>query len=360
MTDRSNSTSIFARMFWVLMMGIPVLVIFGDGILASLCGAVGYAIPGFLGAMRRPQTQSGSNEDNSSTQPPETPLTSPEYPPASSDNEQDLTIPTGEVQVPFPISVNFPFSDKEIMLPPKAVRKRLFVFVLVGWLFMLGPLLILANLEDLISQSRPTESLEVPLIPTAPKLAAPSDSGTPVTPTAIGNASAFSSMDCYRVYFPLALGIPESVVPPEVKFYCAAPWNIEVFDSVRTALARANFDIVEAAVRAAPDYKKDLLRYTLTFAVEQAENGPPGMGAVWYVYHVLPSLYALHSNSADAQYVIRNYAAEDTAALRAAATKIDWTQIAEHDGAISHGTGTSIRGKHLSDVSYVISSLAKP
>lgn len=136
----------------------------------------------------------------------------------------------------------------------------------------------------------------------------------------------FSSEECYREYFPLALGLPSGAIPTEVEFYCAAPWDMAVFEGVRSALKDAHFNEVEAIVSTVSPTKAIILRQTLSMAYEAADNGPPGMGATYRIYKFLPWLHALKIKSSDAEVVSKFFGEKDVAALRSAAEHIDWNQ----------------------------------
>ncbi len=130
--------------------------------------------------------------------------------------------------------------------------------------------------------------------------------------------------ECFRTYFPIALGMPMSAVPSEVRFYCAAPWNLQAFESVRKALDNSRFDVAGSASRMTSGLKAKMVLQTLPMAISAADNGPPGMGAVYLTYHVLPLAYALHKGTSDAAVIEKAMDKQDAAKLRAAAAAIDW------------------------------------
>jgi len=150
------------------------------------------------------------------------------------------------------------------------------------------------------------------------------------------DSGTFTSKACYQQYFPLVFGVPSVAVPPEVRFYCAAPWNIASFEQVSVALKESGFDAVGATVRAAPEEKRPLLEKVLPLAIRAANEGPRGMGAVWHTYHFLPILDAINRNSSSV-----DFQKEDVEKLRQAAKKIDWAQpvlvigVTQENSAIS-------------------------
>lgn len=164
--------------------------------------------------------------------------------------------------------------------------------------------------------------------------------------------SAFRVEDCLRKNFPLALGIPKA--PVEVRFYCAAPWNLSAFESVRTALDRANYNVVEATVRMASPMQRPFVKHALPFALDAAKSGPASMQAVWYVYHLLPLLYDLHQDTPEARDIAKTMDAGDLKALRAAAAAIDWKQSALMPGLTLEPNTPLKPDARLSEVSDLI------
>ena len=163
----------------------------------------------------------------------------------------------------------------------------------------------------------------------------------------------FKTKECYKEYFPLAIGIPNSSIPPEVQFYCAAPWNIAAFESVSAEIKNVDFDIVSATVRTVPVHKKKFLEKSLTLAIQAADKGPPGMGAVWRVYYFLPLLNALRDNSPAALEVHKIFQKDDVKKLKVAANKINWNQPAFNQ--IQHQSTPAIEGDaHLKDIAAFI------
>lgn len=139
---------------------------------------------------------------------------------------------------------------------------------------------------------------------------------------------SFTVEQCYREHFPLALKVAESMIPPEVKFYCACPWNFAAFKSVKDALKSRNFDIVEAFVRQVPPYKKSVLRQAILLAQHQAEVGPPHLDDLWYAWRTLVILHALRFSTPDAAWVVKQFDASDVTIMRSAANVINWKQAA--------------------------------
>lgn len=155
----------------------------------------------------------------------------------------------------------------------------------------------------------------------------------------------FSTKECYRTNIPLALKVAEKLIPPEVKFYCAAPWNVKAFESVRSALERQGFDVVESFVRTVPVYKQSTLRSATFFAKKAADEGPPNMGVIWYVQRTLPLLHALKFKTSDEAVVIKGFLPRDVNALRAAALAINWQQLALEPVPFANITAKNISQK---------------
>lgn len=130
--------------------------------------------------------------------------------------------------------------------------------------------------------------------------------------------------ECFRTHFPIALGMPMSAVPPEVRFYCAAPWNIRAFETFRKALETSRFDVAGTASRMSSGLRSKATLQTLPMAISAADQGPPGMGAVYLTYHVLPLAYALHNGGPDASVVEKAMDKQDVTVLRSAAASVDW------------------------------------
>ena len=151
----------------------------------------------------------------------------------------------------------------------------------------------------------------------------------------------FTTEGCYRDNFPLALKISPAMVPPEVRFFCAAPWNFAAFRRVRLELQRQHFDIVEAFVKMVPKGKRNLLKTTTNLAKDQAEKASPEFYDAWYVQRILPSLHAIKYRTDDAALVAKEFAAEDYRVLQTVATAIAWDQAAfSHEYQPKNRTGT--------------------
>jgi hypothetical protein len=175
------------------------------------------------------------------------------------------------------------------------------------------------------------------------------------TPAATSNVNPrpFSTEACYREYFPLALKVSEGMIPHEVKFYCAAPWNFEAFRRVREALEKRKFDIVEAYVRAAPAWKQAALRTTTNLAKSEAQKAPGNFYDAWYVQRVIPYLHAIKYKTDDLKVVAKTFSPADFKILHDAAQEIDWNQAAYSDkNYLRQNTGTS--GKTLADVAAIV------
>lgn len=178
----------------------------------------------------------------------------------------------------------------------------------------------------------------------------------PASPT---TATAFTTT-CFEQNFPLALKIADAMVPNEIKFFCAAPWNFDTFQHVKDALQERHFDIVESAVRQAPSVKQAALREAMAMAQGAADAGPPHLGVTWYVQKVLPMLHALKFRTEDEAIVVSNFSAADLAIMRAAATAINWQQPALAPSSVE-GTAqpTADNGMVLADVPRIILSTYK-
>jgi hypothetical protein len=136
--------------------------------------------------------------------------------------------------------------------------------------------------------------------------------------------AAFSTQDCYQQHFPLALQLPASGVPGEIKLYCHTAWDFEALHGMRAALEESGFDLIEAYVRSVPEARQGELRTAMTFAQQQAATGPHGLPDIWYLYQVGPALAALHRGNPDADVVRKQFVEQDVQRMEAAAAKIDW------------------------------------
>ncbi|HIV73011.1 MAG TPA: hypothetical protein H9903_18900 [Candidatus Aquabacterium excrementipullorum] len=149
-----------------------------------------------------------------------------------------------------------------------------------------------------------------------------------ITTAAVAGAQTSTKIDpvteCFRTNFPLALGMPMAAVPPEVRFYCAAPWNFQTFEAFRKAIVASRFDLAGSASRMSSGLRSKAILRTLTMAISAADKGPPSMGAVYLTYHVLPLAYALHKGGPDASIVEKVMDKQDVASLRLAAASINW------------------------------------
>jgi hypothetical protein len=134
----------------------------------------------------------------------------------------------------------------------------------------------------------------------------------------------FSPESCLREHFPLALGMPYRLVPLEVKFYCAAPWDTAAFEHVERTLLAGGFSPTDAIVRSVPEARQAILRESLAMALRGADMGPTGMRAAWYSYKFIPSLYALHAHTSDESIVEKAFKPEDIKILRDVAGRLKW------------------------------------
>src|SRR5688572_39098 len=104
----------------------------------------------------------------------------------------------------------------------------------------------------------------------------------------LDSAAPFTMEGCFKTYFPLALKISVKSVPPEVRFYCAAPWDFKLFEAIRGHMKSEGLDVPDVLAGGVAPGKREILRSTSAMARGQAEAGPRGMGAAWHVYHLLP------------------------------------------------------------------------
>jgi hypothetical protein len=167
-------------------------------------------------------------------------------------------------------------------------------------------------------------------------------------------SDAFSDSGCMNRYFPLA----RTVTPPaEVRFYCAAPWNQASFARVRKILDQAGIDVVGIAVRGTAPQNKSAMETLAPLALDQADQGPPGMGALYRAFKVLPLLEAIRQGS-DAE-VFASLAPEDLAALRRAASALDWNAPALEAGSAEQPALALSANATLADVPNVILTIAR-
>lgn len=144
----------------------------------------------------------------------------------------------------------------------------------------------------------------------------------------IGTMELFTMEGCFKAHFPLALKISRNSVPPEVRFYCAAPWNFAAFEAIRGHMKSEGLDVPNFLAGSVEPWKRESMRKLVAMNRDMAETGPRGMGAAWHVYHVLPHLSALHAKTPDAEKVVALFQANDVAAMRKVAAKINWKQSA--------------------------------
>lgn len=175
-----------------------------------------------------------------------------------------------------------------------------------------------------------------------------------------GSHPVFTRRFCLAENFSLALALPENATPPEVRFYCAAPWKLEAFAGVQSALRTAGVDVIGATVRASPPAGRAVLQQSMQLAESQADAGPPGMGALWKAYHFLPFLAALRSHSADEAVIVAHFDRDDVQKMRRASGLIDWRAPAVD---LSVARGDEVTGlasnPTLSDASAYILTLAQ-
>lgn len=139
--------------------------------------------------------------------------------------------------------------------------------------------------------------------------------------------------DCYRENFPLALGLPQAMIPKEVRFYCAAPWDMKAMQSVRRALDRAKFDQLGATIRLSSSTPDSMAAKMASKALSEADKGPPAtLGTMYRVRFALPMMHALHFQTRDAKFVQSRMHPIDVQALINAAKSVDWNMPALHAG----------------------------
>ena len=127
----------------------------------------------------------------------------------------------------------------------------------------------------------------------------------------------------------MARQLSESALPPEIRFFCAAPWNVEALASVEVALEQMGFDFIEASLHVVPLANRAELREQMRFANRAALSGPPGLSEAYYAYKVLPLLNALRKGNPKVVAVIENsFDAVDVSKMRKSLAIVDWSQPA--------------------------------
>lgn len=161
--------------------------------------------------------------------------------------------------------------------------------------------------------------------------------------------------DCYRENFPLALGIPQAAVPKQVRFYCAAPWDMGAMQSVRGALDKAGFDMLGATIRLSSSVPNSSGAKMAEMALQSADKGPPAMlGTMYRLYFALPMMHALHFQTSDAQFIKSRMHATDVAVLTTAAKAVDWNRPALQGGKPLSGSTHLKQGATLKEVAAFI------
>ena len=177
----------------------------------------------------------------------------------------------------------------------------------------------------------------------------PRDSVAPASETAV----AFSSGGCMERHFPLARMVEP---PPEVRFYCAAPWNRDSFEQVRQVLDQAGVDVVGIAIRNTAPENREMMTAVAPLALDQADQGPPGMGALYRAYKVLPLLQALHRGTDEDLFA--GLTPEDVEALRRAAGALDWDAPALESGSADQSAAGLAADARIADVPDLILRIA--
>ena len=140
--------------------------------------------------------------------------------------------------------------------------------------------------------------------------------------------AAYSKQSCYE-RFPMARQLSESALPPEIRFFCAAPWNVAALASVKVALDQVGFDFIEASLHVVPLANRAELREQMRFNNKAALSGPPGLSEAYYAYKVLPLLNALMKGNPKVVAVVeKSFEAVDVSKMRKSLAIIDWSQPA--------------------------------
>jgi hypothetical protein len=139
--------------------------------------------------------------------------------------------------------------------------------------------------------------------------------------------------ECYRENFPLALALPQGGVPKEVRFYCAAPWDMNTMHSVRRAMDEAKFDLLNATIRLSSSTPDAAGAKMAAKAIDAADKGPPStLGTMYRIHFALPIMYALHFQTSDSVFIKSRMHPIDLEALTKAAKSVDWSRPALQAG----------------------------
>lgn len=161
--------------------------------------------------------------------------------------------------------------------------------------------------------------------------------------------------ECYRENFPLALALPQGAVPKEVRFYCAAPWDMKAMQSVRRALDEAKFDLLSATLRLSSSTPTALTAKIAAKAIDEADRGPPAtLGTMYRLYFSLPLMHALHFQTSDSVFIKSRMNPIDVEALTKAANSVDWSRPALQAGKPLPKSSRLKPGAKLSDVATFI------
>lgn len=175
-----------------------------------------------------------------------------------------------------------------------------------------------------------------------------------ISSSVIAQRTPFTPESCYEKYFPLALQIPAGSVPPEVRLYCAVPWDFAALESIKDALETAKYDIVGATLRTTSGTNRVLVSKTLPMALNAADAGPPGLGATYRAYSMLPLLYEIYSKTPDAKKWLATIDSNDAVALTSAASAIKWDRPALAKDQLPAKSAILQQGARLSDAIKVI------
>lgn len=122
-----------------------------------------------------------------------------------------------------------------------------------------------------------------------------------------------------KTHFPLAA---EMTPPPEVRFYCAAPWNETTFRDFRASLDANGVDLAGLMIRGASPEQRSIMESVAPMALSQADQGPPGMGNIYRAQKVLPLLWAIHNG--DGAEVLDQLDPSDLESLRKTQAMVNW------------------------------------
>lgn len=151
------------------------------------------------------------------------------------------------------------------------------------------------------------------------------DDPVSTAPAASELVEAFSKSKCMEAHFAVALQTASP--PPEVRFFCAAPWNFAALKSVKAAANQAGFNLEHALVRTMSGEDKEMLASLVRMSLTAAEQGPDGLGAAVYAFKLVPLLHAARDpETAVYAELTKQFHSEDVQKLTTAAATLDWDQ----------------------------------